>query len=554
MDHTEEERDFARLARRIADGMQIDWEHESREGTTTADQIRHLKLVERISDAHRDLLLEELPFESWGPLDLKRAAATGGFGDVFLARDRNLDSEVALKLFAEEDDSAAHESFVDEARRLASVRHVNVVTIHGVDRHEGRSGLWMDWIDGDTLETLVDDQGPYAAAEAVRIGVELCGALAAIHAAGLVHRDVKSSNVMRERGGRIVLMDFGSSTRSGSDGSQPLSGTPVYLSPEAYEGVDSGVLMDIYSLGVLLYRLTSGSYPLEFGTVAEMRQAHRDGKLVPLRDRNPDLPVDFVRVVERAMHPDPDRRFASVGEMERALTEVHDAPGPTPEPTPEPTPLWKRAPMWAAALLLAVVAVAYVVDKIPASPFTPEAEFYRFTEQATEERLVSGVRIRPGDQLFLEFESEHPSWVYVINADAAGDQNLLFPSPAIEATNPLPPGTHRFPGVVAGETQYWDVTSAGGEELLLVVASTTAIDFIEEQIADLRPVVPGGPLLLPEGGVVSELRGIAGMSPAPNGERQVDSPLRREIVDGVALRSGDGGGIRLWELTLFNPE
>ena len=547
MDRTEEESDFARLARRIAEGTRIDWERESQEGTTTPDQVRHLKLVERISDAHRRLLLEELPFDSWGPLDLKRAAARGGFGDVFLARDRNLDSEVALKLFAEEDASGAHETFVEEARRLASVRHVNVVTIHGVDRHDGRSGLWMDWIDGDTLETLVDDQGPYAAAETVRIGVELCHALAAIHAAGLVHRDVKLSNVMRERGGRIVLMDFGSSTRGG-DGNRPLLGTPVYLPPEAYEGADSGPLADVYALGVLLYRLTSDGYPLELGTVAEMRQAHRDGKLVPLRDRNPDLPPDFVRVVECAMHPDPERRFASAGEMERALAEVLDLP------VPVPVPVWKRAPVLAALLLLAVVAVAYVADKFFTPPFTPEAEFFRITEQETEERLISGVRIWPRDQLFLEFENERPSWVYVINADAAGDQNLLFPSPAIEATNPLPPGTHRFPGVVAGETHYWDVTSAGGEELLLVVASTTALDFLEAQIAELRPVEPGAPRPLTDNGITSKLRGIAGMSPAPDRKREVDTPLRREIVDSVVLRSGDGGGIRLWELTLFNPE
>lgn len=550
MDQTEDRSELARLARRIADGRGVDWERECLDGTVTPEQVHHLQIVEQISDAHRGLLLEELPFESWGPLDLKRAVASGGFGDVVLARDRNLDRDVALKLFAEGDDSRAPETFVEEARRLASVRHTNVVTVHGIDRHEGRTGLWMDWIDGETLEALVDDQGPFAAAEAVRVGAELCRALAAIHAAGLVHRDLKLSNVMRERGGRIVLMDFGSSTRTAA-GKGPLLGTPIYLPPEAFEGTDSGPGVDIYALGVLLYRLTSDGYPLEFGAAATMRQTHRDGKLVPLRDRNPDLPPAFVRVVERAMHANPDRRFASAGEMERALNEVLEAPVRS---VGKQTPFWKQTPVRAAMLLLAVVAVAYGTYSILNPSYAPEANFYRFTEAGTEERLISGVRIQPGDQLFLRFESERPSWVYVINADATGEQNLLFPAPGLEVTNPLPPGTHAIPGEVAGIEQGWDVTSAGGQELLLVVASTRALDLIEEQIAKMRPVVPYGPLPLPRDGVVSELRGIAGMSAVSEGGRWVESPLVGEIADGVTLRSGKGNGIYVLELLLSNPE
>ena len=544
MDRTDEQREFARLARRIADGSRIDWERESMEGTATLEQVRHLKLVEKISDAHRRLLPEELPFESWGPLDLKRVAASGGFGDVFLARDRNLDSEVALKLFADENDSSAPETFIEEARRLARVRHDNVVTVHGADRHEGRTGLWMDWIDGETLESLVDDQGPFAAAEAIRIGVELCRALAAIHAAGLVHRDVKLSNVMRERGGRIVLMDFGSSTHGGGGENRPLNGTPVYLPPEAYEGADSGALADIYALGVLLYRLTGDGYPLEFGTAAEMRQTHRDGKLIPLRDRNPDLPPEFVRIVERAMHPDPKQRFASAGEMERALAENLEVPAKQP--------VWKQAPVRAAMLLLALVVAAFFVHRIFLTvPFDPEATPVRYTPERTEERLISGVRIRPGDQLFLEFESKHRSWIYVINADATGEQNLLFPVPGIETTNPLPPGTHTIPGFLDGLKQYWNVTSAGGEELLLVIASTKPVLFIENQITSLRPVTPGAPLRLTED-AASKFRGIAGMSAAP--EEPVEAPVVREILGNVSLRSADGGGIRLWEWVFSNPE
>src|SRR4029077_3080841 len=122
-----------------------------------------------------------------------------------------------------------------EGRLLARVRHPNVVTVYGVAAHEQRVGLWMELVRGATLEQQLGAHGPLSAREAALIGIDLCRALAAIHAAGLIHRDVKAQNVMREDGGSIVLMDLGTSREA--DGrltrSVPeLAGTPLYLAPE----------------------------------------------------------------------------------------------------------------------------------------------------------------------------------------------------------------------------------------------------------------------------------------------------------------------------------
>src|SRR5262249_44273053 len=143
----------------------------------------------------------------------------GTFGDVYRAWDQDLERDVALKLLRPDaaGESSGHASRIaNEGRLLARVRHPNVVCGHGVAVHDDRVGLWMELLRGVTLEQRLAAQGPFSAREATLVGVDLCGALAAIHAAGLIHRDVKAQNVMREAGGRIVLMDLGTGREAGA--------------------------------------------------------------------------------------------------------------------------------------------------------------------------------------------------------------------------------------------------------------------------------------------------------------------------------------------------
>ncbi len=138
--------------------------------------------------------------------------------------------------------------------------------------------------------------------EAIPIGIDLCHALAAVHGAGLIHRDVKAHNVLREEGGRIVLMDFG----TGGDIQAPetadtLAGTPLYLAPELFQNEKPSAQSDIYSLGVLLYHLVTGDYPVKGKTRVDLESAHRTGTRQPLRDVRPDLSPVFINVLERAL-------------------------------------------------------------------------------------------------------------------------------------------------------------------------------------------------------------------------------------------------------------
>ncbi len=167
----------------------------------------------------------------WGALELRRKIADGGFGTVYLAWDRALEREVALKVLRAADRAW---TVVQEGRLLARVRHPNVVTVYGVDEYEGTVGLWMEWVEGLTLTQVLAARGLLGGQEAALIGIDVCRAVAAVHKAGLLHRDIKAHNVMREAGGRIVLMDFGAGEiRPEHLLAEPrLIGTPLYLAPE----------------------------------------------------------------------------------------------------------------------------------------------------------------------------------------------------------------------------------------------------------------------------------------------------------------------------------
>ena len=149
----------------------------------------------------------------------------------YRAWDTRLDREVALKLIRMSE-FASSATVLHEGRLLAKLRHPNIVTVYGAEEYDGRAGLWMEFVQGQTLERLVQDRGPLLVDEAVNICVDLCHALQAVHDAGLLHRDLKTENVMRDPSGRVVLMDFHAGRIADSPQTGDLVGTPLCLAPE----------------------------------------------------------------------------------------------------------------------------------------------------------------------------------------------------------------------------------------------------------------------------------------------------------------------------------
>ena len=184
----------------------------------------------------------------------------------------------------------------------------------------------MEFVRGHTLEQILDQRKAVSAAEAVDIGLELCRAVSAVHGAGLLHRDIKAHNVMRAEDGRIVLMDFGTGRELDDDATSDLAGTPLYLAPEVLQGQRATVRSDIYSLGVLLYHLVAGSYPVQARTVREVRRAHERGERTAVQTARRDVPPKLARVIERAIDPHPERRYESADALCADLAALRPRP------------------------------------------------------------------------------------------------------------------------------------------------------------------------------------------------------------------------------------
>lgn len=568
------------VAARVADGEPVAWDDVLRQAPDERQRrlIRHLRLVESVARVHRSPVAAELAETTdgapppaappasarWAHLELREKLGEGAFGEVYRAWDPRLHREVALKLLRGVGTAA-----IEEGRLLAKLRHPGVVAVHGAEIHDGRVGFWMELIRGRSLEQLLREQGPFGAREGALIGLELCRALAAVHGAGVVHRDVKADNAMREEGGRIVLTDFGAGIESGPGevpGTRTISGTPLYMAPEVLGGEPASRASDLYALGVLLFRLVTGSMPVEAATWAELRERHARRERKLLRDLRPDLPEAFVQVVERAIAPDPAARFSSAGQMEQSLAAALGVDRATAEPAGPPVTRRASRRALAGAGLLAAAVVAGIVlvrvlEKAPAGTstsaaqgtFEVEAALYRVPSGAkTRERLEPGARLAIGDRLTLELRASAPLHVYVVNEDDAGRSYALFPLPGLEPRNPLAAGeTHVLPGTRDGTSLSWKVDSAGGREHFLVLASRERLVEFEAELGALaRPGQTAVPLPDEAKGM---LRGIGGLAESPTPGTTPSAGRLFEMAQRLSAGSEIVRGVWMRQIELTNP-
>ncbi len=530
-----------RIAESVADGESVDW--EMTDSQVLNRQLKVLEKVERIrqiqtGDAETPGFADgaTAPIQSmthWKHLELRGRLGSGAYGDVYRAYDPTLQREVALKLLDISRIGNA-ERCLEEARKQARVKHDNVVTIYGADREAGHVGIWMELIEGRTLEEIIQKDGPLSSQEAREAGLAIGRAIAAVHKAGLVHGDIKTANIMRERMGKVVLMDFSSSLeRGGTD--DPLTGTPLYIAPELLTGGEPSRQSDIYSWGVTLYRLLTAEYPVTGRNLDEIRFAHQTGSSTSIVDVRPDVDADLARVVELALHREPGRRYQGMGDIERALL-IRGS-----------SSVMRNTLLLAATLAVISVLFLTLGPATRGAAFEAEAALFRASTEG-DLRLRSGARIQTGDQLYLELQGNEEMYVYVVNEDHIGEVFLLFPVPSLDHQNPLESNSrHVLPGAIAGQEHYWEVTSGGGAESLLIVASAVPLPEIQS-ILDAARQGAAGEVPVVDSRVVPTLRGIGGLKPAPREPRE--GALTGEIRINVSERDD----VRIWELQLYNPQ
>ena len=421
------------LAAGIADGELPAWDAVESRAVDESDRqtiakLRAIAAVGRMFatlsgrvDSRRPARRRLSPGDTWGTLRILGHIGRGRFGDVYRAWDAALDREVALKILpSSRSPEAIDVELVEEGRLMARVHHPNVVAVHGA-RHIGNEvGLWMELVKGRTLAADLGDRGPFGAEELTRIGIDLCRALGAVHEVGLVHRDVKPQNVLRDERGRIVLGDFGTGSQPSSELDAPvgLVGTPAYLAPEIYEGRPATPSSDLYSLGTLLFHLASRAFPVAGGSIAALRAAHTRGQRSSLRLLRPDLPANLCDVIERAVAADPARRFPDAAAMAFALERVSGPAGVT-----------GRRGIGAAAVVLSLsflVGTLWVARREPV-PVPFEARDWVLVtafDNRTGEPLLDGTLERA-----LERELSNSSFVNVVPRERLNDALVLMRKP-----------------------------------------------------------------------------------------------------------------------------
>ncbi|MDA1129603.1 MAG: protein kinase, partial [Chloroflexi bacterium] len=267
--------------------------------------------------------------ERIGRYEILERIAAGGQGTVYRARDTVLDRVVAIKVINQSlaDDPAYLEALQREARLAAGLDHPNITTVHDFQFEGDTPYLVMEYVP-DSLDKHLRRRQPLPQAEAVEIAIQICKALAYAHSNGVIHRDIKPQNVLLTEDGIAKVSDFGiaraiaSSTQSRTTRAV---GTPFYMAPEQWTGSPADAKADIYSLGVLLYELLTGSPPFQGDSVEVIYVQHRESPVPPI-PRNRGVPKGLEDIVRRAMGKRPSDRFDSAGQMASALEALGEEP------------------------------------------------------------------------------------------------------------------------------------------------------------------------------------------------------------------------------------
>lgn len=263
-----------------------------------------------------------------GPYRIESQLGSGGMGTVYLAHDIRLGRRVALKILdsALTMDSQSRARFIREARLASALEHPNVCTIHEVGEMSGYLFIAMQYVEGKTLRAMIDGR-PLETKSVLSIGLQIADALASAHALGIVHRDVKTVNIIVTPTGNVKVLDFGLAKLLEKDvSSEPeltttgqIMGTPASMSPEQARGEPADHRSDIFSFGVVLYEMATGSPPFRGRSQIEALSAVLSQPHVPAADVNSEVPTHLSMIIDRALAKDPSDRYQSVLEIAEDL-------------------------------------------------------------------------------------------------------------------------------------------------------------------------------------------------------------------------------------------
>ena len=285
---------------------------------------------------------------------LLQKVGSGGMAEVFRARDSMLERYVAIKVLRADytDNKSFQERFRQEARAAANLSHPNIVTVHDFGLDRGQLFIVMEHVPGSDLKTLLRQRGRFTVEEAIPLIVQACAGIGYAHRAGLVHCDVKPHNMLVTPDKRLKVTDFGIAralaTIHPEEHSDVVWGSPQYFSPEQAAGEPPSPASDVYSLGIVLYELLTGSLPFNANTPEELSRMHLDARPYPVREYLPEIPETLEQIVDKVLSKEPSARYRTADQLGRVLlrfgTQIRPEPAPELSLTPEASPTYQPEP------------------------------------------------------------------------------------------------------------------------------------------------------------------------------------------------------------------
>jgi eukaryotic-like serine/threonine-protein kinase len=272
---------------------------------------------------------ESLVGKSLGAYQVISVLGVGGMGEVYLAQDERLNRKLALKLLPQHftQDAKRLSWFEPESRTASALNHPNIITIYDIGQIEDQHFIAAEYIEGRTLRELLAD-GPLEGKEVIEIGLQIASALAVTHEAGIIHRDLKPENVMQRKDGYIKVLDFGlarvTERQAGTDdlsrtGDGLVFGTISYMSPEQALGEEMDCRSDLFSLGILMFELVTGTQPFTGNTPISIANNIIHHPPPPLERLQPDLPRGLRQIITRLLEKDRRLRYQTADELRRDL-------------------------------------------------------------------------------------------------------------------------------------------------------------------------------------------------------------------------------------------
>ncbi|MBI5945663.1 MAG: serine/threonine protein kinase [Chloroflexi bacterium] len=277
-----------------------------------------------------------------GRYQLLERLGSGGMAEVFRARDSVLDRIVAIKVLRKDYSSSPEfqEHFRTEARAAANLSHPNIVTVHDFGLADNLLFIVMENIPGKDLKQLIRQRGRFTVEAGIPLIIQACAGLGYAHRAGLVHCDVKPHNMLVSPDDRLKVTDFGIAralaTMMPGERTDVVWGSPLYFSPEQAQGESPSPASDVYSIGVVMYELLSGTPPFTASTAEELARLHISANPIPIREYIPEIPTALEEIITKVLSKEPSARYRTADQLGRVLLKFGIQPdAPSLALTPE---------------------------------------------------------------------------------------------------------------------------------------------------------------------------------------------------------------------------